>query len=80
MDAWKHAVFVHDITNPQALIGGHKPDDIFRTIAAGLDGTPMRSYIDIPEEDRWALVHFIRSKFVKSLKGQNLKLIFTHIL
>ena len=68
MDAWKHAVFVHDITNPQALKGGHKPDDIFRTIAAGLDGTPMRSYIDIPEEDRWALVHFIRSKFVKEFK------------
>ncbi len=68
MDAWKHAVFVHDITNPQALKGGHKPDDIFRTIAAGLDGTPMRSYIDIPEADRWALVHFIRSKFVKEFK------------
>ena len=68
MDAWKHAVFVHDITNPQALKGGHKPDDIFRTISSGLDGTPMRSYIDIPEEDRWALVHFIRSNFVKEFK------------
>jgi len=68
MDAWKHAVFVHDITNPQALKGGHEPDDIFRTIAAGLDGTPMRSYIDVPEADRWALVHFIRSKFVKEFK------------
>ena len=68
MDAWKHAVFVHDISNPQALKGGHKPDDIFRTISSGLDGTPMRSYIDIPEEDRWALVHFIRSNFVKEFK------------
>ena len=68
MDAWKHAVFVHDISNPQALKGGHKPDDIFRTISSGLDGTPMRSYIDIPEKDRWALVHFIRSNFVKEFK------------
>ena len=68
MDAWKHAVFVHDITNPQALKGGHKPDDIFRTISSGLDGTPMRSYIDLPEEGRWALVHYIRSKFSKKFK------------
>ncbi|MBT6900523.1 MAG: c-type cytochrome [Nitrospina sp.] len=68
MDAWKHAVFVHDITNPHYFKSGHKPADLFRTITAGLDGTPMGSYIHIPEKDRWALVHYIRSKSVKEFK------------
>jgi mono/diheme cytochrome c family protein len=68
MDAWKHAVFVHDITNPHYFKSGHMPKDLFRTITAGLDGTPMGSYVHIPEEDRWALVHYIRSKFVKVFK------------
>ncbi len=63
MDAWKHAVFVHDITNPNYFKAGHEPKDIFRTISTGLGGTPMSSYVHLPEEDRWALVHFIRSNF-----------------
>lgn len=71
MDAWKHAVFVHDITNPNYFKAGHDPKDIFRTISTGLDGTPMSSYAHLPEEDRWALVHFIRSNFRKGfLKGE----------
>jgi len=68
MDAWKHAVFVHDITDPNYFKSGHKPEDLFRTLTSGLDGTPMGSYIHIPEEDRWALVHYIRSKSVKEFK------------
>lgn len=65
MDAWKHAVFVHDITNPNYFKAGHEPKNIFRTISTGLDGTPMGSYAHLPEEDRWALVHFVRSNFRK---------------
>jgi len=68
VDAWKHAVFVQDITNPNYFKSGHKPEDLFRTITSGLDGTPMGSYIHILEEDRWALVHYIRSKFEKEVK------------
>ena len=68
IDAWKHSVFVHDITNPNYLKGGHTPEEIFQTLSTGLDGTPMRSYVDLPEADRWALVHFIRSRFVKEFK------------
>jgi mono/diheme cytochrome c family protein len=68
MDAWKHAVFVHDITNPQHFKSGSRPEDLFRTISSGLDGTPMGSYIHVPEKDRWALVHFIRSNMVKEFK------------
>jgi mono/diheme cytochrome c family protein len=68
MDAWKHAVFVHDITTPAYLKGGYSGKDIFRTLSTGLDGTPMESYVHLPEEDRWALTHFIRSRFVKEVK------------
>jgi mono/diheme cytochrome c family protein len=68
MDAWKHAVFVHDITNPNYIKSGHTPEDLFRTITSGLDGTPMGSYIHVAEEDRWALVHYIRSKSAREYK------------
>ncbi len=71
MDAWKHAVFVHDITNPNYFKAGHDPKAIFKTISTGLDGTPMNSYSNLSEEDRWALVHYIRSRFVKGFsKGE----------
>ena len=69
MDAWKHAVFVHDITNPAYFKSGSTAKDIYRTLSTGLDGTPMESYVHLPEQDRWDLTHFIRSRFVKELKG-----------
>ncbi len=68
MDAWKHAVFVHDITNPNFFKAGFEPQAIFRTLSTGLDGTPMSSYAHLPEEDRWALVHYIRSNFRKDFQ------------
>jgi len=68
MDAWKHAVFVHDLTTPAYFKSGNQPKDIFRTLSTGLDGTPMESYAHIPAKDRWALAHYIRSKFSKKMK------------
>lgn len=43
--------------------GGSSPEDVYRTFVTGLDGTPMPSYGDslAKEEDRWALVHYVRS-------------------
>ena len=67
-DAWKHAVFVHDITSPSYYKAGHEPEDIYRTLSSGLDGTPMSSYAHLPENDLWALVHYIRSHFTQKLK------------
>lgn len=68
IDAWKHAVFVHDITNPANFKAGSTPRNIFRTLTTGFDGTPMESFVHLPEKDRWALVHFIRSRFISELK------------
>ena len=67
-DAWKHAVFVHDITIPDYFKAGFEPENIFRTLSSGIDGTPMASYSHLPENDRWALVHYIRSNFTKEFK------------
>ena len=66
-DAWNHAVFVHDITNPAFFKAGYDPKTIFKTLSTGLDGTPMESYAHLPEADRWALAHFIRSRFSKGV-------------
>jgi len=68
MDVWKHAVFVHDITRPANLKSGHTARDLFRTLSTGLDGTPMESFAQLPERDRWALVYFVRSQFVEEFK------------
>lgn len=68
IDAWRHAVFVHDITNPALFKAGSAPKEIFRTLTTGFDGTPMESFAHLPEKDRWALVHFIRSRFAAELK------------
>lgn len=68
MDAWKHSVFVHDITLASSFKAGSDPKSIFRTISLGLDGTPMESFAHLPEQDRWDLVNFIVSRFSSTEK------------
>lgn len=43
--------------------GGGRPADVYRTFVTGLDGTPMPSFASAlaDENDRWSLVHFVRS-------------------
>jgi mono/diheme cytochrome c family protein len=41
---------------------GPGPEDLYRTISTGLNGTPMPSYVDaLPPKERWALVFYILS-------------------
>jgi hypothetical protein len=41
---------------------GPDPEDLFRTISTGLNGTPMPSYGNaLTEKERWALVSYIFS-------------------
>ncbi|MGH7423018.1 MAG: c-type cytochrome [Candidatus Methylomirabilales bacterium] len=50
-----------DLTQ-RPLKGGATPQDLYRTLMTGLDGTPMPSYKDVLEEEEfWALVFFIES-------------------
>ena len=50
-----------DLTQ-RPLKGGATPQDLYRILNTGLDGTPMPSYKDVLEEEEfWALVFFIES-------------------
>ena len=41
--------------------GGNTPEKLFKTVSEGLPGTAMTAFGHLPEQDRWALVHYIRS-------------------
>jgi mono/diheme cytochrome c family protein len=46
----------------RAVRPGHRAGDLYRSIAAGLGGTAMPTWKGIlPEEDLWALVHYVDS-------------------
>lgn len=39
---------------------GSQPDQLFATITEGVSGTAMPPWRHLPEEDRWAVIEFIR--------------------
>ena len=60
-DAWGHPTHPSDITW-RPLKRGADPAGIYRTIAAGLDGSPMPAHEDVLEPDQvWALVAYLES-------------------
>ena len=57
-DDWGRPIFPFNFTSG-ALKRGAKPEDVYITFTAGLDGTGMPSYEDsLNEEDRWHLVSY----------------------
>lgn len=51
-----------DFTRAGRMRGGDAPKDVYRTFTTGIDGTPMPSFAsNLSEEQRWQLVHYIRS-------------------
>ena len=40
---------------------GAAGSDVFRIISGGSNVGPMPNYLKLPEQDRWALVHYVRS-------------------
>lgn len=61
MDAWNEPIAPADLSVPQYK-SGDSPRDLYRSIATGLNGTPMIGYADLLEErEIWDLVAFIRS-------------------
>lgn len=61
-DIWDHLLFIYDLTNPNSYKWGYEKKDIFMTLTVGVDGTPMRSYTHLAEEERWDLAAFVQSK------------------
>jgi mono/diheme cytochrome c family protein len=60
-DDWGESVSPTDLTL-KPFKSGPNPEDLYRTISTGLNGTPMPSYADVlTPEDRWSLVSYILS-------------------
>lgn len=61
IDIWQNPVKPADLTRPHHK-SGPRPEDLYRTLALGLDGTPMTAYREIlPPDTLWALVAHIQS-------------------
>lgn len=59
MDAWGHRIQPADLTQPHKKSGA-SPGDLYRTIALGLDGTPMVGFREaLSEKQIWEIVAFI---------------------
>jgi mono/diheme cytochrome c family protein len=61
MDVWEQPVKPANFTQPHRKSGA-TPEDLYRSLALGLDGTPMTGYQHLlPPETLWALVAHILS-------------------
>jgi mono/diheme cytochrome c family protein len=62
-DVWGHSTRAADLTSGM-FHGGNRPEDIYRRIFAGINGTPMPSFqqklADNPETF-WHLVHYVQT-------------------
>lgn len=60
IDAWGHRLHPADLRQPHPK-SGPRPQDLFRTIELGLDGTPMAGHLaDLGEPGVWDLVALIQ--------------------
>jgi mono/diheme cytochrome c family protein len=60
-DDWGEPISATDLTL-KPFKSGPNPEDLYRTISTGLNGTPMPSYADVlTPEERWSLVFYIFS-------------------
>src|SRR6185312_12203103 len=62
-DDWGNPIRPADLTYKWLFKNGHGPDDVYRTLFGGLNGTPMGSYVSeiADERDRWAIVAYVLS-------------------
>ncbi len=62
-DSWGQPIRLINLTNKWVFRNGHEPEDVYRTLVAGFNGTPMPAFDSaLPEQnDRWSLVAYILS-------------------
>ncbi len=61
-DQWGNPIQPSDLTNPSTLKFATDPAEIYRTLATGLDGTPMPSYLGaLPDSEMWNLANYVYS-------------------
>jgi DMSO reductase family type II enzyme heme b subunit len=62
-DDWGNRIYPADQTSPWEYRKGSSVEDLYVTITAGIDGTPMTSYGDtVTDENRWALAYYVKSQ------------------
>ena len=77
---WETPIFPRDLTKRWTFRRGSAPQDIYRTVSIGVEGTPMPSFAeDLDEERRWHLVNYVLSlspaEKPKTLAAYQVKLI-----
>jgi len=61
-DEWGFPIYPADLTRPWTLRGGGSVEDIYRTLATGVNGTPMPSFSDAwNSEDLWHPANYVHS-------------------
>ncbi len=61
-DDWGYRIFPTDLTHPWELKNGSDVEDLYRSITAGIEGTPMASYLDsMTDDERWAVAYYLKS-------------------
>ena len=59
---WETPIFPRDLTKRWTFRRGSAPQDIYRTVKIGVEGTPMPSFVeDLDEERTWHLVNYVLS-------------------
>ncbi|AKJ06591.1 mono/diheme cytochrome c family protein [Archangium gephyra] len=43
----------------EAFKKGDKPEEVFKTISTGIPGSAMVPFTHLPEQERWALTHYV---------------------
>ncbi len=60
VDDWGYRIVPADLTVSGNWRGGYRPEDVYRSIAVGIGGTPMPSFGDALTEDQlWDLVNYL---------------------
>lgn len=73
-DDWGYRIFPADLTHPWELKNGPEVEDLFRSITAGIEGTPMASYeFSMSEDERWAVSYYLKSIQFKRKLGSVVK-------
>ncbi|MBI4388686.1 MAG: c-type cytochrome [Nitrospinae bacterium] len=61
-DIWDHRLFIYDLANPNTYKAGYELKDIFLALTVGVDGTPMKSFAHLSDQERWDLAAFVQSR------------------
>jgi mono/diheme cytochrome c family protein len=82
VDDWGHPIRPADLTQSWTFRGGGSREDIYRSMATGLNGTPMPGFGDdaLKPEQKWAITDFIDSLSGGGSPGYSNLVVAKHVL